>query len=84
MAPKLKRAAGSTSVGAVAISSWLLCFGMASTELRDEMAHWTERLAKTSPQWAAYKATMASHLVAMDEMHGVHQSVLTKFTVESG
>ena len=55
MAPKLKGAAGPASVYAI-------------TELREEMAHWTEWLANTSPPWAAYRATMASCLVAMDKM----------------
>ena len=71
MAPKLKGAAGPTSVDAVALSSWLLSFGLASIELREEMAHWTVWLANTSPPWAAYRATMASPLVAMDKMPGV-------------
>ena len=71
MAPKLKVAAGPTSVDAVALSSWLLSFGLASIELREEMAHWTEWLANTSPPWTAYRATMASHLVAMNKMPGV-------------
>ena len=71
MAPKLKEAAGPTSVNAVAFSSWLLSLGLSSTELREEMAHCTEWLADTSPPWAAYRATMASCLVAIDKMPGV-------------
>ena len=39
MAPKLKGTAGPTYVDAVALSSWLPCFGLALTELREEMAH---------------------------------------------
>ena len=70
MAPKLKEAAGLTTVDAVALSSWLLCFGSTLTKLREEMAQWTEWLANTSPPWAAYRATMASHLVSMDKMPG--------------
>ena len=38
MMPKLKGAVGPTSVDVVASSSWLLCFGLASTELRGEIA----------------------------------------------
>ena len=53
-APKLKGAAGPTSVDALVLTSWLLCFGFASIELREEMAHWTEWLANASPPWAAY------------------------------
>ena len=53
MASKLKGAAGPTFVDAVALSSWLLCFSLASQELKEEMAHWTEWLANTSPPWAA-------------------------------
>ena len=68
MAPKLKGAADPTSVDAVALSSWLLCFGLESTESRREMSHWIEWQIDTSPPWAAYRAIMASLLVAMDEM----------------
>ena len=42
-----------------------------STELKEEMARWTVWLANTSQPWAAYRATMASCLVAMDKMPGV-------------
>ena len=42
--------------------------GLTSTELREEMAHWTEWLVNTSPPWAAYRATMANCLDAMDKM----------------
>ena len=35
------------------------------------MTHWTEWLANTSPPWAAYRATMANSLVAMNKMPGV-------------
>ena len=71
MALKLKGATGPTSVDAVTLSSWILCFGLASKELREEMAHWTEWLANTSPPWVAYKATMASCIIVMDKMPGI-------------
>ena len=41
----MKGATGPTSVDAVALSSWLLCFGLGRTELREEMACWAEWLA---------------------------------------
>ena len=83
MSPKLMGAASPTSVNAIALSSWLLFFCLASTELREEMAHWTEWLANTSPPWAAYRATMASHLVAMNKMPGVRPLGIEKFIVDS-
>ena len=71
MAAKLSGGAGPSGVEAVQLKHWLLHFGRASAELREEMAEWVNWLANTAPPWAAYRATMARRLVALDKQPGV-------------
>ena len=71
MAPKLSGGAGPSGVEAVQLKHWLLHFGRASAELREEMAMWVDWLANSSPPWAAYRASMARRLVGLDKQPGV-------------
>ena len=71
VAGKLRGGAGPGSVDALCLSRWLLKYGKASQELREELAAWTEWLANESPPWAAYRAVMGCRLVALDKCPGV-------------
>eukprot|EP00957_Ditylum_brightwellii_P060021 4556804-Ditylum_brightwellii.AAC.1 len=55
---------------ATAISNWLLRFGVASEEIREEIAMLADLLANGSPPWAAYRALTACRLVALDKGPG--------------
>eukprot|EP00957_Ditylum_brightwellii_P162832 12399607-Ditylum_brightwellii.AAC.1 len=70
MASKMRGSAGPLGLEAVALSNWLLRFGVASEELREEMAQLADWLANRSPPWAAYHALMACRLVALDKSPG--------------
>ena len=50
---------------------WLLRFGCASEEFRVIVASLADWMANYSPPWAAYRALMACHLVALDKRPGV-------------
>ena len=49
------------------LHNWLLCFVCASEELSVVVASLAEWMANSSPPWAAYRALMACHLVALDK-----------------
>eukprot|EP00957_Ditylum_brightwellii_P045845 3478240-Ditylum_brightwellii.AAC.1 len=55
---------------AVTLSNWLLRFGVASEELREEIALLADWLSNGSPPWAAYRALIAGCLVALDKCPG--------------
>jgi len=71
VASKLSGAAGPSGVDAVDLRNWLLRFGAESEALRAELAVLTNLLANEHPPWAAYRALMACHLVALDKQPGV-------------
>ena len=53
------------------LRNWLLRFGCASEELRVVVASLADWMANSSPPWAAYRALMVCHLVALDKRPGV-------------
>ena len=71
VASQLSGAAGPGGTDAVDLRNWLLRFNEESKELRKEMAAWTNWLANHSPPWAAYRALMASRLIALDKQPGI-------------
>ena len=68
---KLSGAAGPGGTDAVDLRNWLLRFGAESDALRNEMAHWANWLANSSPPWASYRALMAGRLIALSKDPGV-------------
>jgi hypothetical protein len=70
IASRLSGAGGAGGTDAVNLRNWLLRFGASSEELREEMAQWASWLSNSSPPWAAYRATMACRLVALDKCPG--------------
>jgi hypothetical protein len=71
VAGKLNGGAGPGSVDAVMMKKWLLRYGRASQELREELAAWVEWLGNEGPPWAAYRAMKSCRLVALDKCPGV-------------
>jgi len=69
---KQSDSASPSSTDAVELQNWLFHFGAVSENLLNELIHWTEWLANDSPSWAAYRAMMAYHLIAIDKQPGVH------------
>jgi len=69
---KLSDSAGPSGTDAVELQNWLFRFGAVSENLLNELIHWTEWLANDSPSWAAHRAMMACHLIAIDKQPGVH------------
>ena len=53
------------------LTDWCSRFCTYYKALRNELARWTNWLAKCSPQWASYHALIAVHLVTMDKILGV-------------
>ena len=70
-ASKLKGAAGAGGTDSEAIASWLLKFGTYSQRLRNVLARLAKWLSNDSPPWAAYRALMAGHLIALDKNPGI-------------
>ena len=56
--------------------NWLLHFGCASEELRVVVSSLADWMANSPPPWAAYRALMACHLVALDKRPGVCHVVI--------
>ncbi|KAL7526623.1 hypothetical protein ACHAXR_001569, partial [Thalassiosira sp. AJA248-18] len=71
VAGKLSGGAGPGSIDALMLKKWLLRYGKASQELREELAAWTEWLCNENPPWAAFRAMMSCRLVALDKCPGV-------------
>ena len=70
IASRLSGAAGPGGTDSVELANWLLRFGNESAAFHEEMAEWTNWLANSHPPWAAYRATMANRLVALDKEPG--------------
>ena len=60
----------SGAAGAMELHNWLICFGCASEESRVVVNSLADWMANSSPSWAAYRALMACHLVALDKRPG--------------
>ena len=71
VALRLHGSSGPSSVDAAALKTYLLRYGRASAELREEMAAWAEWLGNDSPPWAAIRGIMTRRLVALDKQPGV-------------
>ena len=56
---------------ALAFQRWMIQFSTSLKNLREEMAAWSDCLANESPPWAAHRAIMAAHLVALEKCPGV-------------
>jgi hypothetical protein len=68
VAARLSSATCPSRVDAVNMQNWLLRCGKESGALRDELADRATSLANDHPRpWAAYRALMASRLVALDK-----------------
>ena len=67
VASKLSGAAGELGADEIELRNWLLCFGCASEELRVVVARLAKWVANSSPPWAAYRALIECHLVALDK-----------------
>ena len=65
-------AVGVLGAEAVEPNNWILCFGCVSKEFRVVVANLVNWMADSSPPWAAYRALMACHLIALDKRPGVH------------
>ena len=63
--------AGPSSFDAVMLRNCLLRYGIASSELRKEMAAWVDWMSNSSPPWPAYRALMGKRLIALDKEPGV-------------
>ena len=53
------------------LRNWLIRFGCLPEELRIVVSSLVDWKANSSPPWAAYRALMACHLVALDKRPGV-------------
>ena len=71
VASKLSGAAGALGAEAIELRNWILCFGCASEELRDDVSRLAEWMASSSPPRAAYCALRACCLVALDKSPGL-------------
>jgi len=75
VARKLSGSGGLCGSDAQAASQLLLKFGKASHKLRTVMAKLALWLANDTPPWAAYRALMAGHLLALDKCPGIRPIV---------
>ncbi|KAL3795565.1 hypothetical protein ACHAWO_009861 [Cyclotella atomus] len=71
VAGKLHGSAGPAGIDADLMKSLTLRHGLASAELRSEMALWAEWMANESPPWAAIRAVNAKRLAPLDKKPGV-------------
>lgn len=71
IAGKLHGSAGPAGIDADLMKSLTLRHGLASAELRAEMALWAEWMANDCPPWAAIRAVNAKRLVPLDKKPGV-------------
>ena len=71
VASKLSGAAGALGAEVIELRNWFFRFGCASEELIVVVASLADWMAHSSPPWAAYRALMACHLVALDKRPGV-------------
>ena len=71
VASKLSGTAGALGVEVIDLRNWLLRIGCALEELRVVISRMADWMANSFPPWAAYRALMACHLVALDKRPGV-------------
>ena len=71
VAQVMRGGGGPSGVNAVELQGWLLRHGHQSSQLRFEMAAWTEWLANTDVPWAAIRGIMACRSVPLDKCPGV-------------
>eukprot|EP00957_Ditylum_brightwellii_P145107 11052432-Ditylum_brightwellii.AAC.1 len=70
VATHMQGAGGAGGMEAVMARDCLMRFGGASEKLRSELVAWTEWMANGSPPWAAIRAVLANHLMALDKQPG--------------
>eukprot|EP00957_Ditylum_brightwellii_P015847 1193271-Ditylum_brightwellii.AAC.2 len=71
MAGQIRGSAKPLDIQALACSNWMLHYGTASEELREEIALLANMLANESSLWATCCAIMACRLVALDKCPGI-------------
>jgi hypothetical protein len=71
VARRLSGSAGLGGTASHALKHWLLRFGVASLDLREALADFTEWLSNGFPPWARYRALMSGRLYALDKCPGV-------------
>ena len=76
MVRKMGGSGGPIKTDSMMLKDWCTRFSAESESLRKELAAWTRWLANGSPSWAAYRALMAGHLVALEKCPGVRPVVI--------
>ena len=71
LARKLLGGSGPLGTDLEALQGWLLKFGEDSTRLRTSVENFVDWLSDGIPPWAAYRAFMSGHLIALDKNPGV-------------
>ena len=66
VASNLSGAAGALGSEAIELRNWIIYFGCTLEDFRVVVTDLSDWMANSSPPWAAYRAMMAFHLVAMD------------------
>ena len=71
LARKLLGSSGPLGTDLEALQGWLLKFGEDSTRLRTSVENFVDWLSDGILPWAAYRAFMSGHLIALDKNPGV-------------
>lgn len=72
VARNLTGAAGLGGIDSQELTQWLVNFGAESRKLRQAVSDFASWESNDFPPWAAYRAIMSGHLVALDKCPGIH------------